>query len=520
MTFVEVSGLRIGFGAQKRVVSGVSFAIAPGECLAFVGESGSGKSVTARALLGLSGPGATVHADRFLIDGRDATGFDAADWRDVRGRRIGLVAQDAMESLDPLRTIGREVQEAVREAPGGSPERKRLAFDALHRAGIADAITRFGQYPHELSGGLRQRALIASAVAARPDLLVADEPTTALDVITQQTILDLVVDIKREGTAILFISHDLAAISKVADRIAVMKDGVFVEQGTTEEILTRPSHDYTRHLLDSSKHNRRVGPGKRGNTVLDVAGVSKSYGRRVAVGDVSLTAAAGETVGIVGESGAGKSTLGRLIMGLDRPSTGTIQVNGAPWSELPERRRRRIRRRIQLIHQNPLAACDPRYSVRRIIAEATRPGTAVTELLALVGLPADVERRRPDEISGGQRQRVAIARALATEPDVLVCDEAVSALDASVRGEILDLLAEIQKERLLGIVFITHDLGVVQEICDRVHVMKDGVVVESGWTAEVFENPQHAYTAALLDSVPRIEFPVTARVGGGDGAWT
>ncbi|WP_139279940.1 ATP-binding cassette domain-containing protein [Rhodococcoides yunnanense] len=517
---VEVCGLEIGFGAgEKPVVNGVSFEIAAGECLAIVGESGSGKSVTARALLGLSGRGAMVGAERFLIGGHDVTRFEESDWRQIRGGRIGLVAQDAMQSLDPLRKIGKEVEEGVGHTPGGSSERKRLALDALRRAGITDALTRMGQYPHELSGGLRQRTLIASAVAAGPDLLVADEPTTALDVITQQTILELFIEIKKSGTALLFISHDLAAISKVADRIAVMKDGVLVEQGTAEEILTRPCHEYTQRLLRNSIHTRRVRPRKTGDVVLSVDGVSKTYGGRVAVNDVSITTAAGETVGVVGESGAGKSTLGRLIMGLDRPSAGSIHVDGEPWSGLSERQRRRLRRRIQLIHQNPLAACDPRYSVRRIIAEAVGSGNAVAELLSLVGLPEAIERRRPDEISGGQRQRVAIARALATDPDVLVCDEAVSALDASVRGEILELLAEIQRIRSLGILFITHDLGVVHEICDRVHVMKDGVVVESGWTSEVFENPQHAYTTALLDSVPRIEFPATARVGGGDGAW-
>ncbi|MFI5806930.1 dipeptide ABC transporter ATP-binding protein [Streptomyces sp. NPDC051561] len=557
---LTLSGLEVSFqGRQGRTdaVRGVSLTVDSGECLAVVGESGSGKSVTARSLMGLAGPGARVRADRMSLHtpDLDLLSVRGRQWRRIRGRRIGLVLQDALTSLDPLRTVGAEVAEALRNhrvVPRG--ELTGRAVSLLADARIPEPALRARQFPHQLSGGLRQRALIATALAAAPPLLIADEPTTALDVTVQAEILTLLAARKEAGTGILLISHDLAVVARLADRIAVMHDGEIVEQGTASQVLSAPSHPYTRRLLAAASRTSngprastgREGadaggagaagtpgepgtsgkPAKAAQPVIEVGGVGKSFRapdglHRPAVDGVSFRLHAGEALGIVGESGSGKTTTAHMVMGLLAPDEGEIQLLGRPWSALPERERRPVRRRIQLVQQDPLGSFDPRYQVGRIIGEALGAhGRRVqqahhdrlVELLELVGLGPEMLERRPRQLSGGQRQRVAIARALAPEPEVIVCDEPVSALDVSVQEQILDLFDDLRQRLGVALLFISHDLGVVRRICDRVLVMRGGEVVESGTVADVFRAPSHPYTQALLTALPR---PLDASVPGG-----
>ncbi|MEW9556063.1 dipeptide ABC transporter ATP-binding protein [Nonomuraea sp. NPDC050783] len=534
-TLVAVEDLRVSFGGTE-VVRGVSLSVAPGECVAVVGESGSGKSVTARTLLGLAGPGAEVRAAAFTVDGRDALAFGPGDWRRLRGRFAGLVLQDALVSLDPLRTVGAEIAEvlATHEVTPRAGRAARV-LELLEAVGVPEPELRARQRPHQLSGGLRQRVLIASAIAADPGLIIADEPTTALDVTVQAQVLRLLAARKAAGTALLLISHDLAVVASIADRILVMKDGRVVEEGRAADVLAAPAHDYTRSLLaavpSAASRGTRLttgeplprpapapalalatatatGPGS-GGEVLAGSGLVRSYGPRRVVDDVSFSLRPGETLGVVGESGSGKTTLARLALALLDPEHGAITLRGGPWTGLRERRRRPLRPRVQLVSQNPLDSFDPRHTVGRLVAEPLRLPRAerrarVLDLLRRVGLPPETAGRHPRELSGGQRQRVAIARALGPRPDVLVCDEPVSALDVSVQAQVLDLLAEVQAEYGTAMVFISHDLGVVHHVADRVLVMKDGRVVEEGEAEEVFARPRHPYTRALVAAVPRL----------------
>ncbi|MFD7908533.1 dipeptide ABC transporter ATP-binding protein [Kitasatospora sp. NPDC059747] len=520
---IDVAGLDVRFGTgggQVHAVRGASLSLDAGRCLALVGESGSGKSTFARSLLGLAGPTAAVTAQRLRICGDDARKFGPRDWRAVRGRRIGLVAQDALVALDPLRPVGREIAESLlthRTVP--RRDAGAVVVDLLTRVGVPEPAERARAYVHQLSGGLRQRALIASALAADPAVLIADEPTTALDAAVQSRILALLGELKAAGTGVLLISHDLAVVEALADEVAVMKDGRVVESGPVGEVLDRPRHAYTRSLLAAvpGGHPRAARPSSgTGRPVLRAEGVGKHYqgprrSRRTAVEQVSFTLHAGEALGLVGESGSGKSTLARIALGLLAPDTGEVRLDGEPWSTLPERARRARRHAIQLVPQDPLSAFDPRWTVARIIDEALgAAGTARAErhdrtvrLLRQVGLPEELLERRPLALSGGQRQRVAIARALAPGPRVLVCDEPVSALDVSVQAQILDLLRELQDSLGLATLFVSHDLAVVREVCTRVMVMRAGRVVESGPVEEVLATPSHPYTAELLDAVPR-----------------
>ncbi|MFE4968793.1 dipeptide ABC transporter ATP-binding protein [Streptomyces sp. NPDC056660] len=517
---VRVEDLTVSFGRGRRrveAVRGVSFTVRRGEIVAVVGESGSGKSVTARTLVGLAGDEADVGASTLAFDGTDLRGLDARRLRALRGRRIGFVLQDALGSLDPLRRIGAEVAEPLREhrtvpRSGIRDEVERL----LDAAGIPDPGNRAAQYPHQLSGGLRQRALIASALAARPDLLIADEPTTALDATVQQQILRLLRARAREGTAVLLISHDLGVVGELADRINVMKDGRFVEEGPARQILTTPRHPYTRALVAAVPGEEiRAAPGPA-PVLLRADGLVKRYrlpGRPelTAVDGVSLTVHAGETLGVVGESGSGKTTVGRMLMGLVPPDSGRVALDGRTWTERTRAEQRASRRRVQMIHQYPLGSFDPRYTARQLIEEplrATRTPRAeraarVTELLGYVDLDPGILDRRARDLSGGQRQRLAIARALAPRPDVVVCDEPVSALDASVQAQVLDVLIHIQERLGVAYVFISHDLGVVRRLSHRVAVMKDGRIVEEGPAEQIFHAPRHPYTSALLAAVPR-----------------
>ena len=562
-TLIDVKGLSVVFlrpGARGddgavRAVRGLDLTVAPGEAVGIVGESGSGKSVTARTLIGLtsavSAGAPVIAADRLEVAGQDATGLTDAQWRAIRGRRIGFILQDALTSLDPLRIIGREIGEALRlsdvvnterEAAGepwisgralAAAERER-AIALLEEVGVPEADLRVDQYPHELSGGLRQRALIASAIAGQPDLIIADEPTTALDVTVQAQVLDVLAARRAAGSALLLISHDLAVVGQVCDRILVMKDGEVVESGPSRDVLLAPQHPYTRRLLaavpsvcsrgrllaSSRPAPRRTRPPADNAAPLLVArGLVKDFPGpggtvRRAVDGVDVEVRPGQTLGVVGESGSGKSTLARLLIALAEPDGGTISLDGETWSPLPDRRRRSRRHRIQIISQDPISSFDPRYSVREVIAEPLRSPAArrrhgrpqveerVREVAQLVDLPLGRLDASPLALSGGQRQRVAIARALVTEPDILIADEPVSALDVSIQAQILDLLVEVRARTGAAVVFISHDLGVVHHLADDVLVMKDGGVVESGDVDAVFTRPVHPYTRRLLAALP------------------
>ena len=541
---LEVRDLQVRFEGRRRqvyAVRGVDLTIQPGEAVALVGESGSGKSVTARTLIGLPGPGAQIAASEFRINGRDVRTLSESGWRKLRGRHVGLVLQDALSSLDPLRTIRQEVAEVVkthRLVPRHEVGNRVLT--SLELVGFPDAAVRADQYPHQLSGGLRQRALIASAVAGEPDLLIADEPTTALDVTVQAQILDLLAQRRDAGTALLLISHDLAVVSRIADRVLVMRDGVLVESGPTAEVLGNPRHEYTRQLLravpSAATRGRRLSDApedaqetdaparvaETGGPVLEASDVSKTFelpGRRLlqAVDGVSLSVAPGQKLGIVGESGSGKSTLARILLGLETPDAGSAQVAGVDWNAAHGEARVQARRSVQFISQDPLGSFDPRYAVADIIAEPLRGvldaaarDARVREVLELTHLEPELLPAMPRALSGGQRQRVSIARALALRPSVLVCDEPVSALDVSIQAQILDLLDDLNRRTGTALVFISHDLGVVHHLVDDVLVMKSGRVIESGPIDEVFDHPQQDYTKALLAAVPTLALTTVA----------
>ncbi|MFE7558084.1 dipeptide ABC transporter ATP-binding protein [Kitasatospora sp. NPDC057500] len=534
---VRVEGLRVSFpGAPRPAVDGVSLAVGPGECVALVGDSGSGKSVTSRSLIGLAGARARVSARTLEVAGADASGFGERQWRAVRGRRVAMVFQDALTALDPLRTVGAEIAEAARLGGTAGPDGDARVVELLTAVGVPEPEARRTQYPHQLSGGLRQRALIASALAADAPLLIVDEPTTALDAIVQAQILALLGRLKDEGRGLLLVSHDLAVVAQLADQVLVLRRGEVLESGPADRVLSAPEHPYTRMLLDAVPSGRpparptqappraadaEAADAEEAVPVLTGRGLVKAFapGGPRALDEVGFTLRAGEALGVVGESGSGKTTLARVAMGLSRPDAGEVLLHGRPWSALPERRRRAERSAIQFVQQDPYASADPRFTVARIIGEAL-PGLRraerarrCAELLDQVGLSADLLSRRPHQLSGGQRQRVAIARALAGRPQVLVCDEPVSALDVSVQAQVLELLDRLRRERGIALLFITHDLAVVRQVTDRLLIMRGGSVVEEGETERIFEAPAHPYTRALLDAVLRL--PGT---DGADGA--
>lgn len=504
---------------SRTVVEDVSLEIPAGRALGIVGESGSGKSLTMLAAMGLLPPGVRVSSGRVVLDGRDVTSLDDRELRAVRGRIAGMVFQDPMSSLNPLRTVGAQVAAAVRvHAPGLGRRAARLrAVELLESVGVRNAAERASGRPHQWSGGMRQRAMIAMAMAHEPLLLIADEPTTALDVTVQAQVMSLLDEVReRTGSALALVTHDLGLVAQHTDQIAVMRSGRVVERGSTREVLTAPTQEYTRRLLAAipSAHTpstrTRVDPG--GEPVLSVTDLVVEYPARRgdavrAVDGISLSVRPGETLAVVGESGCGKSSLLRAILGLTPATSGAIRLAGAPAAPAISGRTAAERARAQVVFQDPSSALDPRMTIAGTVAEPLRvrrtyAPARVRQLLDGVGLDASYDSRLPRHLSGGQRQRVGIARALALDPALLLLDEPVSALDVSIQAQVLDLLRDLQREHRLAYLFVSHDLGVVRGIADRVVVMQSGRIVEEGPTETVFTDPQHPYTRTLLDAIP------------------
>jgi peptide/nickel transport system ATP-binding protein len=529
---LSISGLAVAFRTGSELVTAISevdIDIAAGETVAIVGESGSGKSTTAAAVNRLLPENGVITAGSIRFDGRELTDLPENAMISLRGAGIGLVPQDPMSNLNPLMRVGEQIGEAL-EVHGhthGDATKARVV-ELLEMVGIADAAQRAHQYPHEFSGGMRQRVLIAMGLACKPRLLIADEPTSALDVTVQRRILDQLDTLTDElGTAVFLITHDLALAAERADRIVVMFRGRVVEEGTSAQVLGAPQHEYTKQLLAAapSLASRRDALPQRepatGTPFVEIRDLRKEFALRApkpgepqtftAVDGVSFEIRKGTTVSIVGESGSGKSTTANMVLGLEDATSGSILFDGLDLTTLRRKELFALRRRVQPVFQNPYASLDPRYTVEQSIAEPLRVhriGTTasrharVLELLEQVALPAAMAERLPHELSGGQRQRVAIARALALEPELVVLDEAVSALDVLVQAQILDLLADLQRRLGLSYLFISHDLAVVRMISDEVHVMQRGVVVESGTPERIFDAPQHPYTRELLAAIP------------------
>ncbi|PCC25280.1 ABC transporter ATP-binding protein [Glutamicibacter sp. BW78] len=537
---LELRDLAISFktgNGEVEAVRQANLTILPGETVAIVGESGSGKSTTALAAIGLLPTNGRIAGGTLLFDGEDITNASEKRRVELRGSSIGMVPQDPMSNLNPVWQIGFQVKETLRA--NGLPHQKKDVAKVLSEAGLPRAEERANQYPHEFSGGMRQRALIAIGLSCRPRLLIADEPTSALDVTVQRQILDHLDTMTDDlGTAVLLITHDLGLAAERAHKVVVMYKGQVVEAGPAVELMTNPRHPYTQRLVASapSLASRRIESAKeRGqeteeeltvdrplaaDNVIEVKDLVKNYKIRGGVGkttefravdEVSLSIKRGTTTAVVGESGSGKSTVARLVLGLEDASEGSILFDGVDITTLSRKEMFKFRRRVQPIFQDPFGSLDPMYNIFRTIEEPLRVHKIgdrkvreqkVRALLEQVALPASMMQRFPNELSGGQRQRVAIARALALDPEVVICDEAVSALDVLVQAQVLNLLADLQSELGLSYLFITHDLAVVRQIADHVCVMEKGKLVETGSTDDVFENPQTQYTRSLLDAIP------------------
>ena len=559
---LEVRDLKVGFRTQNGLVSalnGVSLSILPGETVAIVGESGSGKSTTAHAIINLLPGSGRITGGSVLFEGRDLASASRHELEGIRGRLIGFVPQDPMSNLNPVWSIGFQVEETIRAngLASGRREVRAKAIEVLQQAGLADAEARLRQFPHQFSGGMRQRVLIGMGLAASPKLLIADEPTSALDVTVQRRILDHLATLTASsGTAVLLITHDLGLAAERAEKLIVMYKGRIVESGPSVELLKRPQHPYTQRLIaaapslasrriaasgpltESTGHSAPTGPAAvatvdlvaaaeqraehtvPGTPVIVVENLTKVYSVRkgglrsenfTAVDDVSFTISKGTTTALVGESGSGKSTVAKLLLRLEQISSGSVRIQGKDVASLSGRELLGLRRIMQPVFQDPYGSLDPLHSIGNTIAEPlkthrvgdrTTRRARVLELLDQVALPASVASRYPNELSGGQRQRVAIARALALKPEIVILDEAVSALDVLVQAQILRLLADLQGELGLTYLFITHDLAVVRVIADNVCVMQRGRIVESASTDQVFDSPQQEYTQELLAAIP------------------
>ncbi|QAY61000.1 ABC transporter ATP-binding protein [Microbacterium protaetiae] len=545
---LSIRDLKVAFRHQKtvnEVLHGIDLDLYAGETLAIVGESGSGKSTTAAAIVDLLPGTGRVTAGSILLDGRELTSLSRSQMERVRGREIGFVPQDPMSNLNPVWSIGFQVKEAIR-ANGIAHGRRAVtarAIEVLKQAGLADAERRLHQYPHQFSGGMRQRALISIGLAADPKLLIADEPTSALDVTVQRVILDHMASLTREkGTSVLLITHDLGLAAERAEKIVVMQHGRIVEAGPSREILENPLHPYTQKLvaaapsiasqrIQATAERRGIEHESDQNVVpaVRVRDLTKDYKIRTggfgsvpfrAVDAVSFDIPKGKTLALVGESGSGKSTVAKMILKIEDATSGLIEIDGKNSAGLSGRELLDLRRRMQPVFQDPYGSLDPLRNIGNTIAEplhihdvGDKPSRRerVIELLDQVSLPQELASRYPNELSGGQRQRVAIARALALKPDILVLDEAVSALDVLVQDQILNLLADLQNELDLTYLFITHDLAVVRVVADNVCVMEKGRVVEHGTVDEIFANPAEDYTQRLLDAIPGARIPL----GGG-----
>ena len=588
MPILEVNGLRVEFPGRRGTlvaVDGVSLAVEAGEVVGIVGESGAGKSTVGNAVIGLLDPPGRMTAGEIRLGGQRIDNLDEAGKRGIRGRRIGMIFQDPMTSLNPLRTVGQQLAETIDFHLGlGERRARERAVDLLGRVGIPDPAVRAGQYPHQFSGGMRQRVVIALALCAEPEVIIADEPTTALDVSIRAQILDLMRALCRgNGVGMMIITHDMGVIADITDHVAVMYRGLLVEDGPTAQILGDPEHPYTRSLIaavprpdvklrrfprpghaEGNGHERQsldirhhwLGRardfGSRGEgPLIALEGIGMRFTTRRAflhrnrvhldaVRNLSLDISEGEVFGLVGESGSGKSTVARMICGLHAPTAGSIRFAG---TELTRFGRARdldpFRRQMQMIFQDPYSSLNPRMRVMDIVAEPIRfhrlagggeVAGIVTDLLERVGLGGAAARKYPHEFSGGQRQRISIARALATRPRFLICDEPTSALDVSIQAQVLNLLKDLQELLGLTMLFISHDLPVIRQMCDRVGVMRDGQLCEVKETEELFGNPGHDYTRHLLGLMPRLEglsrrdldieagSEPTARPGNGRGA--
>ncbi|MGI6247531.1 MAG: ABC transporter ATP-binding protein [Pseudochelatococcus sp.] len=535
---LSIRNLTVEFELRHRIftaVRDVSLDIAPGEVLGVVGESGAGKSMTGAAVMRLIDPPGRIAAGEIRLKGRRIDDLPEKEFAALRGKRIGMVFQDPLTSLDPLRTVGGQLVETIRaHLPLGEEEARRHAASLLEETGIPQARARLSAYPHQFSGGMRQRVVIALAIAAGPELVIADEPTSALDVSVQAQIIKVLKSLcARRGTAVLLITHDMGVIAETADRVVVMSDGRIVETGKVNDIIGRPRESYTQRLIAAipSVHARSARPASGGEATpfVVVDALSRSFtppgaslfrwpgaGRKAVtvVDDVSFAVARGQTFGLVGESGSGKSTIARILTGLLRPSRGTVRIDGLDiWSSPAGSAERR--RKVQMIFQDPYASLNPRWRVGDIIAEPLRTLDSsvgrseaedrVAHLLSRVRLDPAAIRKYPHQFSGGQRQRIAIARALSSQPAFIVCDEPTSALDVSVQAQVLELMLELQKEFGLTYLLISHNLAVVRKMADRVGVLHQGVLVEEGETDAVFDDPRSDYTRMLLDAVPDIK---------------
>ncbi|MDP9812212.1 peptide/nickel transport system ATP-binding protein [Rhizobium tibeticum] len=531
---LEVKDLTVeflSFGGAFRATNGVSFHVDAGETLVILGESGSGKSVSASAIMGLiDTPPGDICAGSVTYRGRDLEGMSEEARRDLNGRKIAMIFQDPLSHLNPVYTIGWQLAE-VFSAHGvatGAQAREK-AIDILRRVGIPEPEKRIDQYPHQFSGGQRQRIMIGMAIALRPEILIADEPTTALDVSVQAQILDLLKKLQAEdGLAIIMITHDLEVAASMADRVIVMNSGRIVEEGEARAVFENPKHSYTRTLINALPHGDQDAPRRQagkpvGKPILEVKSLDKFYTlssgifsapvQLHAVKNLSFDVAPGETIGIVGESGSGKSTVARVLLRLNDASNGEALFHGRDILKMDGNALLSFRRKVQMVFQDPYSSMNPRMTVFEIVSEPWRIhkdilGKArwhdrVVELLGLVGLKPEHAARYPHQFSGGQRQRISIARALACEPELVVCDEAVSALDVSVQLQVINLLADLRDRLGLAYIFITHDLPIVRHFADRIIVMKNGEIVEHAMTEEIFRNPQHDYTRQLINATPK-----------------
>ncbi len=525
---------------QKPLVSNLTFTLRRGETLAIAGESGSGKSITSLAIMGLLPPNVSVTAGAVTLGQTTLTTLPEYQMRSLRGDRIAMIFQEPMTSLNPVMSIGAQLTEAIRaHDPVSRSEARSRALQSLHAVRLSQPERRLNQFPHELSGGMRQRVMIAMALALRPEVLIADEPTTALDVTVQREVLDLLRDLQRDlGTAIILITHDMGVVAEMADRVIVMQNGAQVETAATRSLFADPQQPYTQALLSAvPRMGSAARPQRQGDVVASLTNVSVRFPMRTgllnrlthqvhAVEDVSLSIRKGETFALVGESGCGKSTIAKAIVGLV-PHAGRIEIAGKALSDLNPAAQKALRRQIQMVFQDPMAALDPRMRVADLVSEpllihnigdATSRRAKAADLFTRVGLSPDHLNRYPHEFSGGQRQRICIARALALNPQLVIADESVSALDVSVQARVLDLLRALQQEFGVAYLFISHDMAVVENISDRVAVMYLGQIVETGTRAQVFTNPQHPYTRRLIEAVPVPDpthiRPVTARLAG------